>query len=74
MELSAVVDIVPTKGKGRGKKRAASNGDEGEVKMTADAVKDFGIEYAKSGRAMCRGCEDKILKVKRYIQNSSCSI
>ncbi|TMW48487.1 hypothetical protein DOY81_006414, partial [Sarcophaga bullata] len=26
------------------------------------AVKDFGIEYAKSGRASCRGCEQKILK------------
>lgn len=26
------------------------------------AVKDFGIEYAKSGRAACRGCELKINK------------
>lgn len=58
---------MPVKGKGKGKKRAASNGDEvGEVKMAAAAAKDFGIEYAKSGRAMCRGCEDKILKVRVY--------
>ncbi|XP_036344339.1 poly [ADP-ribose] polymerase-like, partial [Rhagoletis pomonella] len=26
------------------------------------ATKDFGIEYAKSGRAVCRGCDQKILK------------
>lgn len=26
------------------------------------AIKDFGLEYAKSGRAACRGCELKILK------------
>uniref|UniRef100_A0A1A9VJ13 NAD(+) ADP-ribosyltransferase n=1 Tax=Glossina austeni TaxID=7395 RepID=A0A1A9VJ13_GLOAU len=26
------------------------------------ALKDFSIEYAKSGRAACRGCEQKILK------------
>lgn len=46
-ELSAV---VPSKA---GKKR--SNAEKG-------AMKDFGIEYAKSGRANCRGCEQKILK------------
>ncbi|XP_041673808.1 poly [ADP-ribose] polymerase-like isoform X2 [Drosophila eugracilis] len=26
------------------------------------AVKDFGIEYAKSSRSTCRGCEQKIMK------------
>ncbi|KXJ68804.1 hypothetical protein RP20_CCG001602 [Aedes albopictus] len=40
-------------GKGKGKKRTA------EQSM---ALKDFGVEYAASGRAVCRGCEIKILK------------
>lgn len=31
--------------------------------MTAAASRDYGIEYAKSGRAECRGCNNKILKV-----------
>ncbi|XP_055614181.1 poly [ADP-ribose] polymerase [Uranotaenia lowii] len=49
---SGVVEAAP-KGKGKGKKRTA------EQSM---ALKDFGIEYASSGRATCRGCEIKILK------------
>ncbi|XP_065370938.1 poly [ADP-ribose] polymerase [Calliphora vicina] len=28
----------------------------------ANALKDFSVEYAKSGRAACRGCEQNILK------------
>ncbi|XP_058823403.1 poly [ADP-ribose] polymerase [Topomyia yanbarensis] len=52
--LSSVVVAAPSgKGKGKGKKRTAEQGM---------ALKDFGIEYASSGRAMCRGCEIKILK------------
>ena len=32
--------------------------------MTAAALKkDFNMEYAKSGRSTCRGCEEKIAKV-----------
>lgn len=46
------------KSKGKSKKRAASDGGGDE----AGAAKDFGIEYAKSGRAECRGCQMKILK------------
>lgn len=38
---------------GKGKKRSQAE--------TA-AAKDFGCEYAKSGRAACKGCEQKILK------------
>lgn len=51
----AVVSIVPQK---KGKKRAGDS----DVKLQKLALKDFTIEYAKSGRAMCRGCEQKILK------------
>ncbi|KAI4498125.1 hypothetical protein M0802_006611 [Mischocyttarus mexicanus] len=40
---------APTK---KGKKRGKG----------ADASSDFSIEYAKSSRAMCRGCEEKIMK------------
>lgn len=31
-------------------------------KSKQEALKDFGIEYSKSGRATCRGCELKISK------------
>lgn len=51
----ASVTIVPTQ---KGKKRAG----DGDAKLQKQALKDFTIEYAKSGRAMCRGCEQKILK------------
>ncbi|XP_072398728.1 poly [ADP-ribose] polymerase [Diabrotica undecimpunctata] len=50
------VTIVPDK---KGKKRA---GDKIDAKLKKEALKDFRIEYAKSGRAACRGCEQKILK------------
>lgn len=49
--------IVPKKGG----KRAASS--DPKVQMSAAAARDYGIEYAKSGRAECRGCQNKILKV-----------
>lgn len=47
--------IVPTtsKGKGKGKKRDAP---------ASGSTKDFTLEYAKSSRAICRGCEIKIMK------------
>ncbi|CAH1168782.1 unnamed protein product [Phyllotreta striolata] len=51
----AAIAIVPDK---KGKKRA----NDSSVKLKKEALKDFRIEYAKSGRAMCRGCEQKILK------------
>ncbi|XP_072383200.1 poly [ADP-ribose] polymerase-like [Diabrotica undecimpunctata] len=41
-----------------GKKRGAGIA----IKQKQKALKDFKIEYAKSGRAMCRGCLHKILK------------
>uniref|UniRef100_A0A182VQR6 Poly [ADP-ribose] polymerase n=1 Tax=Anopheles minimus TaxID=112268 RepID=A0A182VQR6_9DIPT len=45
--------VVPTAAKGKGKKRTAAE---------AQSLKDYGVEYASSGRAMCRGCELKVLK------------
>lgn len=51
----ASVSILPA---AKGKKRAGG----GDAKLQKEALKDFTIEYAKSGRAMCRGCEQKILK------------
>lgn len=67
-DVSNIVDIVP-KGKGKGKKRTAN--DDDEVKMSTAATKDFGIEYAKSGRAVCRGCENKILKSEVRVKKVS---
>ncbi|XP_055640621.1 poly [ADP-ribose] polymerase [Toxorhynchites rutilus septentrionalis] len=54
-KIAALVSgvVAPPTGKGKGKKRTA------EQSM---ALKDFGVEYAASGRALCRGCEIKILK------------
>ncbi|XP_053681345.1 poly [ADP-ribose] polymerase [Anopheles nili] len=53
--------VIPVSGggKGKGKKRSASD---------ALSLKDFGVEYAASGRAMCRGCEQKILKDEMRIK------
>lgn len=74
-----MVVVAPAK-VGRGKKRAATDdvdgeaaaaGGDGVVKMAAAAAKDFGIEYAKSGRAVCRGCEDKILKDEVRVKKTS---
>uniref|UniRef100_A0A1B0BYD9 Poly [ADP-ribose] polymerase n=1 Tax=Glossina palpalis gambiensis TaxID=67801 RepID=A0A1B0BYD9_9MUSC len=39
-------------------------------KAENNALKDFGIEYAKSGRAACRGCEQKILKDQLRIRKT----
>lgn len=59
----ASVAIVPNK---KGKKRPG----EPSAKLKKEALKDFNIEYAKSGRAMCRGCEQKILKDEVNIEIS----
>ncbi|XP_058116089.1 poly [ADP-ribose] polymerase-like [Anopheles ziemanni] len=48
--------------KGKGKKRTA-----GETLF----LKDYGVEYAPSGRSMCRGCEIKILKDEVRIKKVS---
>ncbi|XP_055838265.1 poly [ADP-ribose] polymerase [Episyrphus balteatus] len=39
-------------------------GGKGKKRSKADnaAMKDFGVEYAKSARSACKGCEQKILK------------
>lgn len=49
--------VVPAP-KGKGKKRGA----DAESKAAALLLKDFGIEYAVSGRAGCAGCHQKIAK------------
>ena len=49
---------MPTKGK--------------EKKRDADdlALKDFGVEYAASGRVMCAGCQIKIPKAEVRIKKT----
>lgn len=47
-----VSTVVPSGSKNGGKRSKAESA----------LVKDYGIENAKSGRAVCRGCEQKILK------------
>ncbi|XP_020806219.1 poly [ADP-ribose] polymerase [Drosophila serrata] len=48
--IATVPEVVCVK---TGKKR---------LKVDSVALKDFGVEYAKSGRSSCRGCEQKICK------------
>lgn len=50
---------MPQPKKGKGKKREA---DASMSKAQAMLINDFGIEYAKSGRAICAGCQIKIIK------------
>ena len=50
---SAASSSPAVNGKGKGKKRAAGG------------LQDFSVEYAKSARAVCRGCEQKIVKVSK---------
>uniref|UniRef100_UPI003134487B Poly-(ADP-ribose) polymerase n=1 Tax=Tribolium castaneum TaxID=7070 RepID=UPI003134487B len=56
-KLSNMGSIIVPEKKGKGKKRDAT-----AIAQKNAALKDFKIEYAKSGRAACRGCEQKILK------------
>lgn len=54
---SAILLPETSKGKGKkGKKRAA------ESISNAAALKDFGVEYSKTSRAMCAGCGNNIMK------------
>lgn len=54
------VKIVKNQDEKSAKKRG--QGATGPVKMSAKALRDFGVEYSKSSRAMCCGCRQKILK------------
>lgn len=54
---SCVVPEDKGKGKGKGKKRGAESAG-----TSNQLVNDFGIEYAKSGRAKCAGCHQTIPK------------
>lgn len=51
--------VVPESKKGKGKKRSAETSTS---KSMAILINDFGVEYAKSGRAACAGCHLKIIK------------
>lgn len=55
-ELSSVVLPSDEPKKGAGNKRSKAATTENA------ALKDYAIEYSKSGRAICRGCDLKILK------------
>ena len=46
---------LPAPSTGKGKKR-------GNTAKAVGALRDFTIQYAKSNRSMCRGCEEKIVK------------
>jgi poly [ADP-ribose] polymerase len=46
-----------THSKDKGKKRKAPAAENNVT------LKDFTVEYAKSNRSTCRGCEEKIMKV-----------
>lgn len=50
---SLVGTVAPAPGKKKGK-----------VSLKKKTSNDFSVEYAKSGRAVCCGCQDKIVKVR----------
>lgn len=49
-----------------------------EIKMSAKALRDFGVEYSKSSRANCCGCRQKIAKaivrVKKVVYTTEVGI
>lgn len=57
-ESAAGAAPTPVKGKGKGKGKA-----KGAAAAAGGGAKEFSIEVASSGRAGCKGCEQKILKV-----------
>lgn len=66
-ELGGILLPSTSKGK-KGKKRAA------ESEASNVALKDFGIEYSRSSKAECVGCQNKIVKedirVKRIVYDT----
>uniref|UniRef100_A0A336MUR8 Poly [ADP-ribose] polymerase n=2 Tax=Culicoides sonorensis TaxID=179676 RepID=A0A336MUR8_CULSO len=54
-KIEALSGVVVPVTKGKGKKRGATSSD-------SIILKDYGVEYAASGRATCAGCQIKILK------------
>lgn len=56
------------------KKRRKNDNTGAVVKMSAKALRDFGVEYSKSNRALCCGCRQKIMKnlvrVKKVIYDT----
>lgn len=49
-----------------------------EIKMSAKALRDYGVEYSKSARANCCGCRQKIAKsivrVKKVVYTTEVGI
>ena len=56
-----------TSGKSKKKGKSAQNLDITDGGPTVTAAIEFSIEYAKSARAKCRQCEEKIEKVHTII-------
>lgn len=54
--IAASLSVI-LKPNAKGQKR-----DSNVLAAKKQALKDFKIEYSKSSRALCRGCEQKILK------------
>jgi hypothetical protein len=59
-ECGGAGGIAEESSKVKGKKRKPA--PESNV-----ALKDFTVEYAKSSRSTCRGCEEKIMKVSAFM-------
>ncbi|XP_037038851.1 poly [ADP-ribose] polymerase-like [Bradysia coprophila] len=59
------------------KKRGKESGTN-DIKMSAKALRDFGVEYSKSARANCCGCRQKIAKsivrVKKVVYTTEVGI
>lgn len=69
---SAAGALIPETSKGKkGKKRDSSAMD---AQIAKAALNDFGVEYSKSSRATCVGCQNLIMKddirVKRTVHDT----
>ena len=67
IEAGPGADFIEPKGK-KGKKATAAKGGApaGGGLTDGTLLKDYRTEYAKSGAAKCRTCEDKIAKVRSW--------
>ena len=57
--ISKIQDFSAIPQSTKGKKRPST---EAKLEHVVMLIKDFGVEYAKSGRSLCCGCQVKIMK------------
>ena len=62
LEAALTGGAIPAKGGKKGSKKAANGSAGGGLSANGTILKDFRLEYAKSGASKCGVCEEKIKK------------